>query len=174
MNNQIQIRRYRLDDVDAIYEAVVESKKELSVWMPWCHDGYSRQETQTRVESRATAWEQNQEWSHLIVDSQDRVLGTCGIHHIDLKNGVAELGYWVRTTATRRGIATQATRQLCPWAFQETVLERIEILASVSNFVSQRVAQKAGGVREAVLRKRLSLHGHRHDAVLFSIVKDEF
>lgn len=170
MDRTVQIRRYRSVDVDALYDAVMESHAELSPWMPWCHSAYSRSDTESWVNSRSAAWELNQEWSFLIVDAADRVLGACGIHRIELRNGVAELGYWVRTSATRQGVATSATRQLCEWSFRERGLHRLEILVSAENLSSQRVAQKAGGVREGVLRERILLHGRRHDCELWSIL----
>ena len=174
MNTTTLIRQYRADDVDAIYSAVIASKPELSPWMPWCHDEYSRLDTETWVEGRPTAWERDDEWSFLIVDQNDTVLGSCGIHRLDLKNGVGELGYWVRTQSTRQGIATDATRQLCRWALSEAGLRRIEILASVENVASQRVAEKAGGIREGILRQRIWLHGRPHDCILYSILKQDF
>ena len=170
MSLEIQIRRYEASDVDAIYEAVIESRAELSPWMPWCHAGYSQQDTFSWVESRAGAWERNEEWSFLIVDFAGRVLGGCGIHRLDLRNGVGELGYWVRTSATRFGVATQAAQRIMEWAFREQGLHRIEILAAVENVASQRVAEKVGAIREGVVRGRLVLHGRRHDAVLSAVI----
>ncbi len=173
MVGEIRIRRYRPGDVDAVFEAVTSSQAELSRWMPWCHAGYSRDDSAAWVESRPGAWERNDEWSFLIVDAEDRLLGSCGLHRLSLKDGVAELGYWVRTSAARQGVATTATRQLCQWAFDEAGLDRIEILASLENVASQRVAEKAGGVREGILRQRISLHGRRHDCVLYSILQTD-
>jgi ribosomal-protein-serine acetyltransferase len=173
MIGEIRIRWYRPGDEDAIFEAVTSSQAELSPWMPWCHPNYSRDDSARWVASRPGAWERNEEWSFVIVDAADRLLGGCGLHRLALKDGVAELGYWVRTSATRQGVATAATRQLCRWAYDEAGLERIEILASLENLASQRVAEKAGGVREGLLRQRIALHGRRHDCVLYSILRTE-
>lgn len=170
--NRIQIRQYTTDDVDGLYAAVVESKAELSTWMPWCHADYSRIDSENWVNGRADAWETDQQWSFVIVDDRDSLVGTCGLHRLDLLNGTAELGYWVRTSVTGRGIATVATKLLANWAFAERDLHRIEILASIENLPSQRVAEKAGFTREGVLRQRLKLHGRRHDCVLSALVKD--
>jgi RimJ/RimL family protein N-acetyltransferase len=38
---------------------------------------------------------------------------------------------------------------------------------------SQRVAEKAGAVKEAILRKRIRLHGEPVDAVLYSLVAED-
>ena len=167
----IHIRRYEPGDIDAIYEAVIESQAELTPWMPWCHAAYSKQETTGWVESRCSAWERNEEWSFVIVDAAGRFLGACGIHRFDLRNETAEVGYWVRTSATGQGIASEATRQLAQWAFRETGLHRLEIIAAVENVPSHRVAEKAGATREGVLRERLLLRGQRHDGVIFSLLR---
>ncbi|MBL8848460.1 MAG: GNAT family N-acetyltransferase [Planctomycetaceae bacterium] len=171
MSIPIRLRQYRSDDVDAVADAVLESQAELSIWMPWCHPDYGRQDAAAWVASRPDAWQRNEEKSFLVVAADDQLLGGCGIHRINLQNGVGELGYWVRSSATRRGVATEATRLACAWAFEVAGLHRIEILASVENVASQRVAEKAGGVREGILRERLLLHGRRHDCVLYSIVR---
>ncbi len=172
MTIDVHIRPYQSHDVDAIYEAALESLEELSPWMPWCGADYSRQDAAKWVDERPAAWERGEAWSFVIVASGERLLGTCGINRIDLLNGVGELGYWVRSSATGRGVATQATQQLCRWAFAEQELHRVEILMSVENIGSQRVAENAGAVREGTLRQRLLLEGRRHDCALFAIVND--
>jgi len=165
------LRPYTLSDISPLCEAVLESKRELAPWMPWCHENYGLQDAAEWVESRPAAWEKDDAWSFLIVDEADTILGTCGLHRIDALNRVAELGYWVRTSAAGQGIATEASRQLRDWAFREKDLQRIEILISTENRASQRVAEKLGAEREAILRSRLLLHGRRHDCMLFAIVR---
>ena len=64
--------------------------------------------------------------------------------------------------------------ELVRWAFENTNLNRVEIVASTMNFASLRVAEKAGAVREGVLRRRLLLHGVTHDAMVFSFVRTDF
>ncbi|MCA9186555.1 MAG: GNAT family N-acetyltransferase [Planctomycetales bacterium] len=170
--NDIQLRQYKSSDVDLICDAVTESKADLSPWMMWCHENYSRQDAVTWVEGRPGAWERNESWSFLVVEPCGQLLGTCGIHRIDLLNGVGELGYWVRSSMIGQGIATIATRKLCQWAFAEKGMHRIEIIMSVENIASQRVAEKAGAVREGVLRQRIVLQDGRHDALMFAVLKD--
>ena len=72
----IQLRQYQQNDVDAIYEAVMESKAELSPWMLWCHENYSRKDAVTWVEGRPGAWERNESWSFVVVEPIGTLLGT--------------------------------------------------------------------------------------------------
>ena len=166
----ISLRPYRADDADAVYEAVLESLPELAPWMPWAHAQYGRDDAAAWVASRAGAWESGEEWSLLIVDSHDRVLGACGVHRPDRSRQIAEVGYWVRTSATGQGVATTALGLLADWAFRQRGMHRLEVVVVVENVASQRVAERAGAVREAVLAERVRLAGQWRDAVLWSLI----
>ncbi|HEX8891487.1 MAG TPA: GNAT family protein, partial [Pyrinomonadaceae bacterium] len=67
-----------------------------------------------------------------------------------------------------------ATRLAARFALEELKLQRVEILAATGNHASQRVAEKAGATREGVLRKRLLVKGQAQDAVLYSLVSEDF
>ena len=174
MNEEIHIRQYRPDDVDALHEAIVESFAELTQRMVWCHADYSINDTQTWVAGRLGAWETDQAWDFLIVNQNDRILGAVGMHRLDLLNGVAEAGYWVRTAETGCSVATRGFHELCVWAFTEREFHRLEVLTTVDNAASQRVAEKVGAQREGLLRQRLLFRAQRLDAVLLSITKTSF
>lgn len=53
----------------------------------------------------------------------------------------ANLGYWVRTSATGSGVAPIAVRQAATRAFSTTELHRLEIVVAVKNVRSIRVAE---------------------------------
>jgi ribosomal-protein-serine acetyltransferase len=168
------IRTLREEDVSALFEAARESIAEVSPWLPWCHENYSIEETREFIASRELA-SQGGEWYSFGIFEKDggRFLGGVGINFINRVHQMANLGYWVRTSAAGRGVATSATRLAARFGFEQLGLQRIEIVAAVDNIPSQRVAEKAGAVREAVLRKRLLIRGKSMDAVLFSLVAED-
>src|SRR5262245_16741005 len=99
----IVLRPYRVDDVDALHEAVTTSIPELSPWMFWCHPGYSMQDSRTWVEARPAEWAQGTSYDFAILDpSSGALIGGCGLNAVNRINRFANLGYWVRTSATRR------------------------------------------------------------------------
>jgi len=57
--------------------------------------------------------------------------------------------------------------------FAQLGLQRIEIIAAVDNLASQRVAEKAGAVREGLARKRLLVRGEPQDAFVFSLLPED-
>jgi ribosomal-protein-serine acetyltransferase len=170
----IKLRPYYLTDIQPMYKAIRESMAEILPWMPWCHIDYSIQESKTWVESCPDSWEKGTAYEFVILDARnDSFLGCCGLNRIHIIDKVANLGYWIRTSQTRQGVAANAALLLVRFGFQQLQLKRIEIIAAVENVASQRVAEKIGAVREGVLRNRLILQDQVHDAVLFSIIPDD-
>jgi RimJ/RimL family protein N-acetyltransferase len=161
-------------DIDEIFAAVRESLAEVVPWMAWCHPDYQRVETAEWVRATEQAWANETDYPFAIFDrATGGLLGTCGLNAIDRLNRWANLGYWVRTSATRRGVATRAATLVAGFGFRELGLDRVEILAAIGNEPSQQVAANLGAVREGVLRRRLRVGEISHDAVVFSLIRDE-
>ena len=170
----VAIRRYREGDAELLCRAVRESIAEISPWLPWCHEGYSIEESRDFVATRNVRSQGDEWYSFAVLDrSSGRFLGGVGINFINRVHQFANLGYWVRTSAAGRGVATRATRLAARFGFAELGLNRIEIIAAVDNIASQRVAERAGAVREGILRHRLSINGVPHDAVLYSLLRED-
>ena len=174
IDGPILIRSYRAEDIEALFAAARESVKELSRWLPWCHPNYAIDETRAFVLSRAEAWENEAEYSFGVFDRENgRFLGGVGLNQINRIHQVANLGYWVRSNAAGRGVATTAAWLAARFGFEQLQFNRIEILAAVGNLPSQRVAEKIGAAREGVLRRRLLINGEAQDAVLYSLVRED-
>ncbi len=75
----------------------------------------------------------------------DRGKGPRGSHR-------AELGYVLARSQWGKGIATEAVRQAVAWASQKLHLHRIEAFVDPDNVGSIRVLEKAGLIREGVLK----------------------
>ncbi|GJN23047.1 hypothetical protein PR202_gb10663 [Eleusine coracana subsp. coracana] len=83
----------------------------------------------------------------------------------------AELGYVLARAHWGRGVATAAVKRTVATVFGEVKgLERVEALVDVANPASQRVLEKAGFTREAVLRKYGFIKGKVKDRVMFSFI----
>lgn len=95
---------------------------------------------------------------------------------IDVRSGpwpVGEIGYGVRHEVCGRGVAPRALRLLARRALDEVGLVRVELVTDVDNRPSQRMAEKAGFMREGVLRQRLTIRGRTSDCVMYSLVPSD-
>ena len=173
-DGKIVLRPHKAKYVKATYEAIRESIKELSVWLLFAHDSYSVKETRAYLKTRPVEWKKGNAYEFAIFDAKDgKMIGGCGLNGINKMDKCANLGYWVRTGYTGRGVATTATLLLAKWGFEVLELKRIEIVVAVGNTRSLRVAEKVGAKREGVLRNRLDIRGKAHDAVMHSLIPGE-
>ena len=171
MAGDVVLRPLKPADIPAILAAVRESFVELSPWMPWCTPDFGERNVAEFIERVTEGWRAGLVFQFGVFAEDGEYLGTCGLNGLNVENRCANLGYWIRSSRTRRGLATLAVRKVVAWGFAETELERLEVLVAVGNLASQRVAERAGAEREGVLRRRLVLHGTAHDAVVFSFVR---
>jgi RimJ/RimL family protein N-acetyltransferase len=173
--NTVRIRRSGMADATGILDAVRTSVPELETWMPWAHAGYSLEDTTTWLELCRDGWEKATQYSFVAVDvSSGEVLADCSISQINRMHGFANLGYWVRSSATRQGLGSALARRVARFGVEEIRLNRLEILTATGNLASQRVAEKAGATREGVLRSRLILREQVIDAAIFSLTARDF
>lgn len=155
------------DDAPAIVDAVQRSLGTLSPWLPWAHAAYGI--------DQALAWvrDEIEPGSHgFVVLDDGRLAGAVGLNAIDRRNAIANLGYWLADDAMGRGHATRATKLMARHGLDSLGLHRLEVIMSVDNEPSRRVAEHAGAHYEGILRGRLLLHGRHHDAHLFAFVAD--
>jgi RimJ/RimL family protein N-acetyltransferase len=173
-DGELLLRPLQRTDRDALYEAVRESLTEVSPWLPWCHMGYAISETEQFIESCITAWAQQTYYPLAIFDAATgRYFGGTGVNHIDSANRMGAIGYWVRSSATRRGIATKAVRLVARFAFESVKLVRVEIVVRPQNTPSRRVAERSGAKLETLARNRIVQHGRPYDALLFSLIPED-
>jgi RimJ/RimL family protein N-acetyltransferase len=101
------------------------------------------------------------------VDGDGALVGIVLAPAIDRDAREAEIGYLVAPAARGRGVATEMLRRLTAWAFEQG-MERVYLLIDVENAASNVVAQRAGYVREGVLRNAYLKPGRRGDTVVWS------
>jgi RimJ/RimL family protein N-acetyltransferase len=90
------------------------------------------------------------------------------VPRIDRDGSTAELGYVVAPASRGRGVATRALRLLTDWAFGTLGTLRAELIISVENQASKRVAERVGYRREGVLRSTHFKQGIREDIEMWS------
>jgi RimJ/RimL family protein N-acetyltransferase len=110
-----------------------------------------------------------------IVSSADRdhLLGSISLMRFSWQHARAEVGYWLAKNARGLGHATRAVRLISDWGFRHLGLERIDLMAATGNPASQRVAERCGFTREAVLRSYMPSKQGRQDMVAFGLLASD-
>ena len=62
----VTLRRFRAEDVDALFGAVTESLEHLRPWMPWAAD-YSRAAAEEYLAGSIKGWDEGTEYNYAIL-----------------------------------------------------------------------------------------------------------
>ncbi len=171
----IALRPYRPEDAEPMLAAVHESSAQTSPWLPALSTEMPLVEVTSYIAIQKHLASSGEAYNFVIQEhASGQILGGAGLTQINTHHRFANLYYWVRTSRTGEGVASRAVRLAARFAFVEAGLARVEIVVAVENIPSQRVAEKAGAHREGVLRKRIALPGGLHDAVIYSLIPDDF
>ena len=108
----------------------------------------------------------------IVEPPDDRPLGAIGVRVLHGR-GIAEIGYHLAPEARGRGLATAALRLLSVWSLRTLPVARLQLTTHLDNPASQRVAEKAGYTREAVLRAWADQRGTRVDLIMYSLLRGD-
>ncbi len=100
-----------------------------------------------------------------------KYVGNIGLHkQTDVYSKSAELGYFIGESYWNRGITTRAVKLICDYGFKELDVVRIYSGVFEFNLPSQRVLEKCGFEREAVLKSAVCKKDRIFDEIRYAKV----
>jgi RimJ/RimL family protein N-acetyltransferase len=174
---RLVIRCYEPGDAAMMKEAVDSSLDHLQAWMPWAHDEpQTVEEKVALVRTFRSRFDADEDFLYGVFSRDEtRQLAGCGLHQRG-GPGTFEIGYFVRSDAVRRGIATELTAVLTRAAVEICGAHRVDVKVDPANEASLGVPRKLGYPDEVVLRAWLPPFGGQkapRDAVLFTMLASE-
>ena len=173
---RLVLRPFRRRDVSPVHEAVMASLTDLAAWLPWAASNYSRSVTQQFLRDSVGAWSENRahDFAIRLREDSDRHLGNVSVWWTSKPNEAGELGYWVRSDETSRGICTEATARVLQVAFEELGMHRVSVRIAVGNRASERVAEKLGFTQEGLLRDEVRVGSVWMDHTVWGLLDREW
>ena len=162
------------EDAPDLLDLALESQAEIRPWMRWTDSIADLAGAAAILQEWERQWRAEEGFAFGARDAASgRMVGGGSLNQFNRKNAFANLAYWVRTGERGRGIAPRLTRILARFGFEQLGLNRVEILMEPANTASLRVAEKAGAVREGLLRRRILNRGEPRTAVVFSLIPSD-
>ncbi|MGP4013345.1 GNAT family N-acetyltransferase [Streptomyces sp. 4N124] len=139
--DQVELRRWRVDDIETLHRTITESRDHLLPWMPFAatHD---RKQGEGFLAYSEEQWGTGQEYNYAIT-SGGVVVGSCGLHRRIGPAGL-DIGYWLHHAWTGKGLATMAAAALVQAGRDLPGIDRIEIHHDAANSASGAVARRLG------------------------------
>lgn len=160
-------------DASPLFRLIDESRDELFPWLPWvlniknCED---ERLSLIRNQSNIT----NLRSLNLIIWYQDSIAGSISLKNLDSNTQTIEIGYWLGTRFTGKGIMTRTVKGLCTLVFTKYKIHKINIYIASDNLASNQVANRAGFYLEAKLRDNALLFNQYHDENLWTLLENEW
>lgn len=171
ITGKLLLRPWQESDAAALHEAVGESVASVGRWLPWCHAGYEHGDAVTWIAHCQSAWLACTQFAFGVFDADSSVLlGSAGLSECNQPQRRANLGYWVRASRQRQGIASAAAGRLARFGFEQCGLIRIEIVVLPDNLASRRTAEKSGAQFESIARQRIWKDEQAMDAAVYALI----
>lgn len=169
---EFQLRTWKKEDAESLARAANNPNiaKNLRNVFP---NPYTLQDAVWYInDSMAHAGEKQINYA-IVIDGQ--AAGSIGVFvKEDIYEKSAELGYWLAQEYWRRGIMSEAVRQICTEAFETFDIVRIFAEPFADNAGSRGVLEKAGFTYEGTMRNGVYKNGALHSYCMYSVLREEF
>ena len=163
-----KVRSWRLEDAEAIVRHANNRKIWLNLRDRFPHP-YSHRDAQTYLKHVVLT----QPEVNFAIDLAGEAVGGVGfVPGTDVERHSAEVGYWLGESVWGRGIATAALKGSTRYAIGAYDLWRVFAVPFSENTASIRVLEKAGFVREGVMRRSAVKDGRILDQVLYAFIAE--
>jgi RimJ/RimL family protein N-acetyltransferase len=150
------LRSFCSEDAPALHEALTESIQELraNLWfLPWVAEEPTLQSAEIRCCRAEANFLLRTDLPFLVFEKETgRLVASVGLHRTDWALPKTEIGYWVRTSETGKGFASECVIALSSWAFEVLKAVRVELVTDEQNVASRAVAERCEFILEGTLR----------------------
>ena len=132
---------------------MIESYEDLSKFLGWAERNPKIETTRQNMIRAKENFENSKEELRFIVQrkADNRIVGCVGLIIRNLEIPYLEIGYWVRSSESKKGYVGMAVQLLEEYAVKELKVKRLEIKMAESNTASTQVAKRAGFKYEATI-----------------------
>jgi ribosomal-protein-serine acetyltransferase len=161
-------------DADDLWTAVERSRAHLEPWLPWVPYNTDAEASMRYADASALDWDNGRACRLTIRDRKTAQLyGVVGLEAFVHVHQSAELGYWLSTDVTGRGLMTEASRAVLDWAFGNLGAHRVRVAAATDNHASLGVIRRLGFRFEGIARQAERCHGRWLDHAVFALLASD-
>lgn len=168
---RLLLRCWRPSDAPMLKSAIDESLVELQSWVDWALEHpLTLDVLEARLAGMQARFLRSEDWAFGLFDSEaSHVVGGAGLHPRGSMDRL-EIGYWIRSLATGRGLAREAASALVGAGFAHTAVPRVQILCDARNTRSAAVATHLGFRLTGITRQAfVTSHARERDTMTWTL-----
>ncbi len=138
-------------DAGAVHQLISNNRAHLDQWLRWSSAIQTLQDAQQLVSQFEEKLKQGDGFMNGIWHKGE-LAGAVVCWYINRHNNNTEIGYWLGTEFTGKGLVTRACEKVIGYLFEEEGLHRIEMQCGVENLKSRAVPERLGFELEGIRR----------------------
>lgn len=109
----------------------------------------------------------------ITLKGNNEIVGTIGFNNYTSGHR-ANIGFDLKSTYWNQGIMSEALDEVLLFGFEDLQVNRIEGEVMQGNLVSEKTLQKAGFVKEGILRQWMRWNDNYYDMSMFALLKNDW
>ncbi len=173
LGNDTVARSLAVTDAPAVHDLMTGSRAHLDRWLRWSSGVRTLRDVEALI-ARFEEKERAGDGFHLGIRDGNALAGGVVCWYVHRENRNAEVGYWLGSSFTGRGLATRCTRAVVRHLFDVERLHRVEMQCGVENTASRAVAERCGLRAEGVRQESHWITDRFVDHVVYGVLDREW
>ena len=167
------LRRFEYTDDTAMLKYWISDEKIQAMYSEPVYS--TKEEVKGLLDIYISSYEKPDYYRWAIIEKDcGECIGQIAYFLVDSKNHFAEIEYCIGSEFQCRGYATEATKAVVAFGFDEINLHKVQICTKIINQPSKRVIEKCGFTYEGTLRDYFYMYGEYVGRHYFSILRSEY
>ncbi len=128
-------------DAPDLFSRIVSTLDSLHPWMDWAMKPYFLSYAEERIFSHQLQWRSStgsRAYGIFSLDSEN-LIGEISIHHINIEDRSAQLGYWICADYQRKGLMREAVILITRYLLEEQKISRVYVYCEAGNTRSLQI-----------------------------------
>lgn len=167
------LRKFEYSDDEAMLKYWVADEKIQSLYSEPVYS--TKAEVKGLLDKYIGSYEREDYYRWAVIEkASGECIGQIAYFLVDSKNHFAEIEYCIGSAFQCKGYATEATKSVIAFGFNEMNLHKVQICTKTINAPSKRVIEKCGFTYEGTLRDYFFMNGEYVGRLYFSILRSEY
>lgn len=170
---RLELKQFSYQDIDAMLKNWIADEKIQSLYSEPVYS--TQEEVYELIKSYIKSYDQKDyyRWA-IILKENNECIGQIAYFLVDNKNQFAEIEYCIGSNYQCQGLATEATKAVITYGFDEINLHKVQICHKAINHASRKVIEKNHFTYEGALRDYFYMDGEYVDRLYYSILRSEY
>lgn len=161
----------RLANAPEIFSLIDKDRDHLRTWLPWVDSTTTQGDTRKNLTERIKGFKQKKQASFYGTLHGEFV---ASVGFISLNDSEGEIGYWLLSNYSGRGLMTSFVRKCIEYGFEKLNLNRIVIKCAEGNSKSAAVPERLGFTRHKKTEAKRIRNDSEQHTLVFTLDKSDW